>query len=353
MWIMDKLLGCFWLFLLLGLLPLILGLPWSKVLDDKISYELSYAIGFFLQLALFQIAVTPVVFLRGSFVSVVRLYAVLLLAACVCSLYFMKKTRLSPLLVKAERLSVFEILYLCAFLAVLSLQVCRGFTHDLTYMSLDDATYTVISQQALEGQGLGTVNTATGEAWQLDYRYGLPAWLYYPALLSYCSGFSVATVAHTLQYVQLILLAYAVYWYLSGLLFDDRKNRLIFMLLIALFYWYGYHSHYSLTFRLLGPNYQGKALVAVSLTPLVFALLIRKLKKPFSQPFFWLLLFLGAAACSLSFWGAGTFLVILALPILISLFFKGRDFRHLLYAVSGATVPALTAALFFVSKYAV
>ncbi len=350
---MDKFLGCFWLFFLLGILPLTFGLPWSQVLDGKISYTLSYAIGFFLQLVLFQLAVTPVVFLRGSFVSVVRIFGVLLLMACVCSLYFMKKNRLSPLPVKAGRLSVFEILYLCAFLAVLGLQVCHGFTFDLTYMSLDDATYTVMAQQALEGQGLGTVNTATGEAGLLDYRYGLPGWLYYPALLSYFSGFSVATVAHTLQYVQLILLAYAVYWYLSGLLFDDRQNRLIFMLLIALFYWYGYHSHYSLTFRLLGPNYQGKAVVAVSLTPLVFALLIRKLKEPFQLSFFWLLLFLGAAACSLSFWGAGTFLVILTLPILISLLIKGRDFRHLLYVVSGSAVPALTAALFFVSKYAV
>lgn len=353
MWIMDKLLGCFWLFLLLGMLPLILGLPWSKVLEGRISYTLSYGIGFFLQLVLFQLAVTPMVFLRGSFVGVVRIFAILLLAACVCSLYFIKKNRLSLLPLKIGRLSVFEILYLCAFLAVLSLQVCRGFTYDLTYMSLDDATYTVMAQQALAGQGLGIVDPATGEATVLNLKYGLPAWLYYPALLSYCSGFSVAAVAHTLQYVQLILLAYTVYWYLSGLLFDDRQNRLIFMLLIALFYWYGYHSHYSLTFRLLGPNYQGKAVVAVSLTPLVFALLIRKLKEPFSRPFFWLLLFLGAAACSLSFWGAGTFLVILALPILISLLIKGRDSRHLLYVVSGSAVPALTAALFFVSKYAV
>ncbi len=350
---MDKLLGCFWLFLLLGLLPVILGLPWSKVLEGRISYTLSYAIGFFLQLVLFQLAVTPVVFLRGSFVHVVLIYSILLSGACAWSIYDMKRDRLCLPRVGIGRLSVFEILYLCGFLALLGVQIARGFTCDLTDMSLDDVTYTVISQQALEGQGLGALNTATGEAALLDLKYSLPGWLYYPAFLAFCSGLSVAAAAHTVQYVQLIVLAYAIYWYLSGLLFEDRQNRLIFMLFIALFYWFGYHSSYSLTFRILGPNYQGKAVAAVSLTPLVFALLVKKLDEPFQWCFFWLLFLLGIAASSLSFWGAGTYLVILAVPILISLFFKGRDFRSLLYIVSGSIVPAVTAVMFFITKYAV
>ena len=350
---MDKLLGCFWLVLLLGMLPLILGLPWSKVLEGRISYTLSYAIGFFLQLALFQLAVTPMVFLRGSFVQVVMINSILLSGACAWSIYDMKRNRLLLPRVSIGRLSVFEILYLCGFLALLGVQIARGFTLALTDMSLDDATYTVISQQALEGQGLGALNTATGEAALLDLKYSLPGWLYYPAFLAFCSGLSVAAAAHTVQYVQLLLLAYAIYWYLSGLLFEDRQNRLIFMLFIALFYWFGYHSSYSLTFRILGPNYQGKAVAAVSLTPLVFALLVKKLDEPFQWCFFWLLFLLGIAASSLSFWGAGTYLVILALPILISLFFKGRDFRSLLYIVSGSIVPAATAVMYFITKYAV
>ena len=350
---MNKILGCFCLFLVLGMAPLLIGMPWSKALEGRISYTLSYAIGFFLQLALFQLAVTPVVFLRGSFVQVVLIDSVLLFGACAWSIYDMKRDRLRPPRVGIGRLSVFESLYLCGFLALLGVQVARGFTLALTDMSLDDATYTVVSQQALEGQGLGTVDSATGEATMLNLKYGLPGWLYYPAFLAFCSGLSVAVAAHTVQYVQLLLLAYAIYWYLSGLLFEDRQNRLIFMLLIALFYWFGYHSDYSLTFRILGPNYQGKAVAAVSLTPLVFALLVKKLDEPFQWCFFWLLFLLGIAACSLSFWGAGTYLVILALPILISLFFKGRDFRVLLYIVSGSVVPAATAVMYFITKYAV
>ena len=353
MFTMEKILGCFWLLLLLGVVPLIIGLPWAHRLDEPLSYALAYGLGFFIRLALFQAAVTPAVFLGGRLIHVVLIDAFLLFGVCVWSLRYIGRHHLIPKRLSIERLSIFELIYLFAFVVVLSVQIVRGFTCDLTYMSLDDATYTVVSEQALEGQGLGSINTATGEIEKMVLKHILPGWLYYPAFLAFFSGLSVATVAHTVQYVQLILLAYAVFWYLSGTLFDGRQNRLIFMLLISLFYWYGYHSHYSLTFRLLGPNYQGKAVLAVSLTALVFAMLVKKLNEPFDRWFARLLFLLGTAACCLSFWGAGTFLVILAFPILISLFFKDRDFRHLLYLVSGSAVPALFVALFFVSQYAV
>ena len=120
---MDKLLGGFWLFLVLGMAPLILGMPWSKGLEGRISYTLSYAIGFFLQLVLFQLAVTPVVFLRGSFVQVVLIDSVLLFGACAWSIYDMKRERLRPPRVGIGRLSVFEILYLCGFLALLGVKL--------------------------------------------------------------------------------------------------------------------------------------------------------------------------------------------------------------------------------------
>ncbi len=352
MLIMEKILSCLWLLLLLGVVPLVIGLPWAHMTDGKTSYALAYGVGFFIQLALFQVAVTPEVFLHGSLIHVVWIYSVLLLSACTWSIWYIRKKHIFPSRIGAAKFSVFEIIYLCAFLAVLGVQIVRGFTYDLTYMSLDDATYTVIAEQALEGQGLGVVSADTGQAIVLDLKYGLPAWLYYPALLAFLSGLSVTTVAHTIQYVQLILLAYAVYWYLSGLLFENRQNRLIFMLFLALIYWYGHHSHYSLTFRLLGPNYQGKAVLAVSLTPLVLALLIKKLNEPYQWRFFWLLFLLSIAACSLTFWGAGTLIVVLALPILISLFFKGRDFKHLLYILGGSVIPANIAALFFIINYA-
>ena len=350
---MERLISCFWLLLLLGFVPLIIGLPWARKLDNRLSYALAYSVGFFIQLALFQAAITPVLFLYGKLIHVVLIYSVFLLGVCTWSIWTIQKEHLIPKRISIKRLSGFEIIYLCAFLVVFGIQIYNGFRYDLTYMSLDDETYTVIAEQALEGQGLGNIDSATGQATMLNLKYGLPGWLYYPAFVAFFCKLSVTTVAHTVQYIQLILLAYAVYWYLSGLLFDDRQNRLIFLLFLALFYWFGYHSHYSLTFRLLGPNYQGKAVAAVSLTPLVFALLIKKLDEPFQWRFFWLLFLLGAAACGLSFWGAGTFLVILTLPILISLFFKSRNFKHLLYIVSGSAVPAVFATLFFVSQYAV
>lgn len=341
-----------WLVVLMGAIPLILGIPWIKVFHPKHTYAFAYSTGFFIALALFQAVCFPVIVSAGAFSTIVTIYSISLIIACGFSIWYSRKQRL------AERFSVSrfrwaEWIYLMAFLVILGIQIIRAFTYDITYMSYDDATYTVIAADAYNGNGVLNITNSTGIAGRLNTKYALAPWNVYAAYFAMVSGCSVPMIAHTVQYIQLIILAYAAYWFVAGEIMKSRENQLIFMLIISLFYWFGYHSHYSLTFRLLGPNYQGKAVLAVSLTPLILAVLIKKLDEAYSPGTAVYLFILSIAGIALTLWGTGTVFVIVLIPLVLSLFRKERNWKHLLYAPWACIVPALAVCFYLLNRYAV
>lgn len=348
-----------WLVLFMGIVPLLLGLPWVDVIRPKHKYAFSYSTGFFMVLTLYELVGVPISLNHGKLSTIVLLYSVLLMNACGISIWVMWKKRMIhgmntiKMVEKTKSFHWTEWIYMVAFFVILGLQLYRGLTYDLSYMSYDDATYTPLSTDALLEHGLLTVDPHTGEGTVLITKLALSMWHLFPAYISALSDFSVTTIEHTVQYIQLIILAYATYWFVAGEVIKRRDNQLIFMVVIALFYWFGYHSHYSLTFRLLGPNYQGKAVLAVSLTPLVLTVLIKELEKEYSRTTGIYLLLLSVAGLSLTLWGAGTIVVIVLVPLLLSIFRKDRVWKHLLYAPWSLLMPALGFGYYLINNMAV
>lgn len=341
-----------WLVVLMGAIPLILGIPWIKVFHPKHPYAFAYSTGFFIALALFQAVCFPVIMTAGSFSIIVTTYSIALIIVCGFSIWYSRKQRLTKMF-SVSRIHWAEWIYLMAFLVIVGIQIIRAFTYDITYMSYDDATYTVIAADAYEGNGVLNITNNTGVAGNLNTKYALAPWNIYAAYFATISGFSVTTIAHTVQYVQLIILAYATYWFVAGEILNRRENQLIFMLIISLFFWFGYHSHYSLTFRLLGPNYQGKAVLAVSLTPLILAVLIKKLDEAYSPGTAVYLFILSIAGLALTLWGTGTVFVIVLVPLVFSLLRKERNWKHLLYMPWACIVPVLAFCYFLLNRYTI
>ncbi len=343
------------LLVVLGLIPWILGRPWLKQFNTEHSNCFAYGVGFFIELALFEIIAFPFIISYSSFHIVVVLFSISLVGCSIFCIWFIQKNNLLPKLKNRIRLNQFawhEWTLLILFLVMVSVQIVRGFTRDITYMSYDDATYTTVATDALDADQVGTVYYYTGQAESLITKIASQTSLCFPAYLSAVSGISVATMEHTIQYIQLILLAYIIYTYMAGELFFKRMDQIAFLLIISVFYIFGYHSHYSLTFRLLGPNYQGKAVLAVSLTPLVLTILIQKTKEPYQWQTGMLLLLLSLAAVSLTLWGTGTMMVIVLLPVLLSLCRRERNWKHLLYILWGCTAPVGFIGLYYMYRLA-
>ena len=161
----------------------------------------------------------------------------------------------------------------------------------------------------------------------------------------------VTMVERTFSYTLNLLLAYSCYNYMAEDLYEKRKNRIIFLIFVSLLYLFGYHSHYSMTFRLLGPNSQGKAVLAVIFVPLLFVLFRKMLDYPYDRKFGVLLLFLSDAACSLSLMGVGYMVCITGGMVILSLFRKQRQWKWLLYILWGCSIPCIYACIYLLMKY--
>ena len=340
--------------ILLGVVPWILGMPWARILKVRNLTALALSAGYFMELAVFHWIAFFSALTFTSFRTVVTVYSVCLVLACVLSVLYLFRHP-GPFLtsVKGKPMKGSEWVFLAAFLVLTGLQIVRTFTRDITYMSYDDAIYTAFGMDALNADRIGVTDAYTGVASTLNIQRSIQTSLVFPSYLSAVSGISVAGLEHTVQAAHMVLLSYATYVYAAGELFERRESRLVFLVLIALFYIYGYHSHYSLTFRLLGPNYQGKAVLAVSLTPLVLTMLSRKLREPFAWKTGLFFLLLSTGAVSLTLWGTGTMLVLMIFPVALSLAGRERDWKKLLYIPFGCTVPLLFMAMFLVYRFAV
>ena len=129
-------------------------------------------------------------------------------------------------------------------------------------------------------------------------------------------------------------------------LFPTRENRYIFLLLLSFLYLFGYYSHYSATFRLLGPNTQGKAIATTVLSPLLLVLMKKKMSESYDWKVGLLLLLLSHAATGLSLWGMGMAVIVVVLSVVLSMFRRKRVWKHLLYIVWVGFFPAVYLALY-------
>jgi len=331
--------------------PALLGAPWTALLPDNNRHRLCafFSIGFFVELAIFQLLELPMAFLRLPFSALCWVFGVVVAACCAYSVVRLRKNR--PFALRLPRMNGWEQLYLVVFLGLLCWQVFNGFVRDTTYWSYDDAAYVTYAADAIRYNAIQTIDPYTGIGKVFNAHRALQGWLYFPGFLSLISGVSVATMERTVLEAYDILLAYSVFVYMASVLFKRKDNCLIFLIFLSLLHIFGWYSPYSVTFRLLGPNYQGKAVIAVSLFPLLFTFLIQILNRPYMRQRGLLLLLFSTAAASLTLFGAVTVILNTTLVVILSLFHKRRRWKHLWYIPWSGLVPALCCGIYFLFKY--
>ena len=348
--------GYLFLFLLITIIPLIIGFPWlvNGIVKGRIaSLTFSYAMGSFFMWALFGVVFFCGAILNLTFVICVVLFSVLLLVSIGVSLVFCKKKDVLSSLFEKKKISFnsYEIVYGMVFFGLLIYQLYYAISYSRTYMAADG--YVAFSSAALADNHLNMTDIYTGM-----YTVHDASWLkrviqsfnYYPAFLSYISGVNAAIIAHTVVYAIVVIVAYAVYDVIANQLFDKRENRLIFLSLVATLYIWGYHSHYSLSFRLLGPNDSGKAVLAVTLAPFMLVMVYHLLKNGYNRGIGIQLLVLSATSCCLTLGGIYTFASLLVAEVV---FYRiiNKSFKGLLYLAWGGILPLFFALVYLTYRY--
>ena len=113
-----------------------------------------------------------------------------------------------------------------------------------------------------------------------------------------------------------------IYAYMAEDLFASRDDRYAFLLILSFLYLFGYYSHYSATFRLLGPSAGGKAIATTVITPILLVLMKKKMTEQYDWKVGLLLMLFESAATGLSLWGMGMVFIVVALSVFLSLFRK-------------------------------
>ena len=218
--------------------------------------------------------------------------------------------------------TIYEFVYLTGFLLIFIFQIVQITRMDITYMGYDDATYTTYGSDALATDLLFQNDVHTGIFQPLSGRYYFYTALIYNAWITKMTGIPITMVMRTVQAVYVFILAFMVYAYMAEDLFASRDNRYGFLLIFSFLYLFGYYSHYSATFRLLGPSSEGKAIATTVLTPLLLTFMKKKMTEKYDWKVGLLLMLFSHAATGLSLWGMGMVFIVVALSVFLSLFRK-------------------------------
>ena len=94
-------------------------------------------------------------------------------------------------------------------------------------------------------------------------------------------------------------------------------------------------------------------MLAVSLTPHILTVLIKKLEEQYTKMTGIYLLLLSMAGSALTLWGTGTILVIVLVPLFFSLFRREKNWKHLLYASWSLIMPILVVGYYYLYRLAI
>ena len=351
---MHSIIRLLMIFLILGIVPYICGYLFRDIIKDmgkirQICFQ--YVCGFFVMMALFSVVCVPAIYMGMKFHIFVIVYNILLGILVCISLYQMVRAGYKT---KSEEkkhykiqdflhlLNQYEWIYLAIFVFLVAIQLYATLRYTSSYNSLDDATYIAYAQDALDTDMMLQHAPYTGYYQNIDLHRAFQTSLIYNAYLSKMTEISVTTMVHTVLALALVVMAYMVYYLIASQLFEKKENQFIFLGFIALLYMWGNYSHYSLSFRLLGVIWQGKAILAVVLIPLLFVIMYELLHENYNYRYGVLLMILSITATSLTLIGAGAFLfIIMAVGILEKL--HGGQRKKLLYSLWGCVVPVVVA----------
>ncbi|SHJ14111.1 DUF6077 domain-containing protein [Pseudobutyrivibrio xylanivorans] len=317
-----------------------------------------YLVGFFGNLGIFyilysiitwiQIWITFVWPVTGAFTILLRFYFAVMSLLIILWLILDRKAIFHPFKkmkprikdlgarVKADKLTV---VYALAFAAVLFIQMYMAYGYEINEWSYDDYDYVVSSQDTISSDTLSYVNIIDGSMPAVAEKRAVSSWNTYIAMLAKVSSFEVTTVCHTILPVLFIALAYLVYFYIARFLFAKTEDRMIFMLILSFAYIFGLYSHYSVSFRLLGAVWQGKAVLTVIAVPFfamyLFSAYCGKLRNGLILPI--IAVSLGASSLTSL---ATVFIPIVAVIVWVSMCVYHRRIYGIRYLIASLVGPA-------------
>ncbi len=149
----------------------------------------------------------------------------------------------------------------------------------------DDAYYVVESLLAQQADVMNTILPYTGTSTSLDMRHALAAITMWIAYVAKESGIHATVLSHSIMPLFFIPLVYLVYVEIGRVLFRAKQQVIpVFMIIVAFLLMFGNVSIYTPATFFLMRTWQGKALVANLVFPLIFWIFLWMFEEAGSTP---------------------------------------------------------------------
>lgn len=205
--------------------------------------------------------------------------------------------------------------YFAAAVFIIAIQIIIVVRY--AHFDADDAFYVATGTTSVETDSVFLVNAYTGVPYQtIPRRYILSPFPVFLAVISRLSGgLHPAIMAHTVFPAVFLIFVYIVMYRLAQRWFpQDRNARGIFLFLTAILSWFSSYSVYNTGAFQMVRLWQGKAVLAAFLLPLIFYLCLSTILE--QEPRYpWLLLFMANLSCCLL-----TSMGILLAPLMMGIF---------------------------------
>lgn len=314
-----------------GIVPMWIGIIWVRLLNLKgLANQVLHAwvLGFATIIAVSQLILVPLVALGQTLTTAICIWkAVLQLLAFIVFYLLLRDKELwtevfSALTGKGktekkEKLGGWTV----AFALIAGVMIFMQAYIPARYEHSDDDDARFISEQvsAVDHDTMYVESPIGADFmyWdQGEVRKDLTSpWAMFMAINAKLSGIEPAVLSHTYAPFFLILLCYAVYMLIGKALFQaDWEKTFVFLIFLSIIHLAGYTSTHTLASMLLLRIWQGKAMCASFLLPLMFYLFFQIIHKDYNRRWIPTLYVASTGACLLS--GIG----IVTAPIMLCLY---------------------------------
>lgn len=258
-----------------------------------------YIKGYLFMFALAEIMILSLICIEAPLHVLTWSYgAILLVMLTVGSILFFKKKR-SYLFTQWKEQKKVLLVFLPAVILIL-IQV--GMVARFAHMDADDSMYVGAATTAVYTDTIYSISPYTGMPYEsLPSRYVLSPFPVFLAVVSQLSaGIHPAIMAHTFLPAAFMLLVYAVMYLLAKKWFaEDLKAQGIFLMLAAVLNWFSAYSVYNAGNFQMVRLWQGKALLAAALLPLIYCVCSSLLLEKDNGQEHWRTLFMLNISCCL------------------------------------------------------
>ena len=307
------------LFIVFGIIcPYCIGALVTFLLNyKKDSVALNFVYGYILCFAVFYLLVMPCFLFHASLTLLTVLYAILTLLATIVSVLVNEQRLITPFLDYFIHVADSRNILMLVALIIISIQTI--YVTAAQHIDEDDAFYIATAETAVSTDSIMRYDAYTGEEYTyVPSRYVLSPFPIYHAVMGRLTGFKPVEYAHTCFPLVMLPLCYMVYYLISGLLFKKSETKkAFFLLLLSFVMFYSGSTVYTQGTFLFLRIWQGKAVLAAIIIPLILYTGMTIYRKPSK----WKVLVLFAeslAACFVSSMGIMLGAICIALLAIIN-----------------------------------